>query len=167
MNSLKPAIKFRKSVWIFIFKVVLLEVIYFFGVIVMMFLLTNIATPRDFLASFLFFTALINICLVIYIFLLWLSCVYTITPHFLERNYGIFRKRKNSYDLKLIQEIRLRQSLPGRIFDYGTLKMFNPTVKDEFVFVGISQPSQRLQIIKSFIQEIESSRSSNAYIFKH
>jgi uncharacterized membrane protein YdbT with pleckstrin-like domain len=51
--------------------------------------------------------------------LMWRSQSFSITPTQIEAEHGIFWKEKDTFPLRSISSVSMRQSLLGRLFDYG------------------------------------------------
>ena len=71
----------------------------------------------------------------------------------ISATYGLLSQETHEIDVRDIRDLILKQSLPGRILDYGTLE-FSSAGRDEaeVIFVGISDPKSVKQLVTDLKQ---------------
>lgn len=60
------------------------------------------------------------------ILLSWFTDYYTIKPTEVVHKYGIIHRKEEVYALKHVESITCDQSIVERVFNYGTVLLFNP-----------------------------------------
>lgn len=73
---------------------------------------------------------------------------FTVSARSVSATYGLLSQETHEVDIQDIQDIVLRQSLMGRIFNYGTIE-FSSAGRDlaEVIFVGIPDPKSVRQLV--------------------
>lgn len=101
---------------------------------------------------YLFFSLLqiINTLFIISVVLRWAGLMYIIKPNELIIRIGIFNSKAVSYDLSALQAITLIQTWIGKIFNFGTIKLYNPVLKEDIYINNIHNPSRYAEIIKEY-----------------
>lgn len=160
----------RKSVFLFVLRVILLELL--FEVIylawralihLLPFSLENIVTLN--IVSIFFFLVLITVIqniLLIYITLKWVNEYYEIRPDEIAYITGILSKTQMAYPYRDIQSITIHQGFFGRMFNYGSVYLYIPTLGQELHFNEISDPGKFVEQIKHANPKIEGGQ----YLFR-
>ncbi|MBI3261122.1 PH domain-containing protein [Candidatus Berkelbacteria bacterium] len=91
---------------------------------------------------------LINLIFVIWMVLTWAQTTFIIRPKEIVIHRGIWRITENAYSTERIEEVDVDQSLWGRLFNYGTLRVYNPMLKVDLVLPNIPDPNTYAQVIK-------------------
>ncbi len=91
-----------------------------------------------------------------YVILGWFFNFYKITGENIIYNTGVFRVRRDVYALRNIETVSLDQSFFGRLFKYGEIYLYAPTLNDTIVMKHIYKPWQYLKIINSLLPTIAS-----------
>ena len=81
----------------------------------------------------------------------WANEGYSLDSNELTVTQGIIKKTKVSYPFANMQSVTVRQGLIGRVFNFGYITIFIPTLGKEVVFSEISNPNQFAERIKSHI----------------
>lgn len=89
----------------------------------------------------------VDIAIVIYLFAKWATFYYIIMPKRIVYRTGFFTSDEKSYSLESIQKVELKQNLWGRIFNFGTLVIYNPVLQYDIVLSDISSPRRYLEIL--------------------
>lgn len=92
-----------------------------------------------------FFELILTFYFVVY----WLKCEYRINPEKIEFTEGIFFQKENFYAIKNIESASLRQGIIGKIFNFGTLTLMAPTLKQNIQMRFIRSPHQIMRLIET------------------
>ncbi len=82
------------------------------------------------------------------IFLTWLNTEYILTSKRVEWRFGIFGEKTISIVLTNIESISSKQSLVGRIFNYGDVIIEPAGISTTINFNGISSPKDKKEQIE-------------------
>jgi len=153
--SMQPIV-LRRSVFFLIFSLLGIE-LFFDLIYVGLRLLLMYANLSQYVTTFsiesLYFGILVflNISKVIFMIvaaLEWISFTYEINGREIVSKYGILNHKEKVYLCTYIQEVMYTQSLTGKMFNYGTIELHNPTF-DEIVYLdSVPNPQKHAEIIK-------------------
>lgn len=93
----------------------------------------------------------INLFKVIFMFfatLRWLFCTYQIKDNEIHLRTGILNQKEKVYICSHTQEVTFRQGLFGRIFNYGSVDIYDPALNEIIYLQFIPDPSKYAEIIK-------------------
>jgi uncharacterized membrane protein YdbT with pleckstrin-like domain len=90
---------------------------------------------------------LIYLAMVIYMILSWNRHYYVINSQAVLMYDGIIFSKSKSYDMAGVESIEVDQGLIGKIFNFGTLKLYNPRLEKEITFHRIPDPNQEAGFI--------------------
>lgn len=90
----------------------------------------------------------INLIFVIWMVLTWAQTTFIIRPKEIVIHRGIWRITENAYSTERIEEVDVDQSFWGRLFNYGTLRVYNPMLKVDLLLSNIPDPHTYAQVIK-------------------
>jgi hypothetical protein len=152
----------RQSIFFLHLRLVVIEIIAAFGLIL---LLTLILSPDikqrigdDVIVfNIPFFLALvfIKICAVIFVIVAWLNECYEITTKDIVYRKGLFFRKEERHILEHIGSVTLEQGIFGRIFNFGTLKLFNWT-KEKYIYLYlIHNPMKYMQILEKLLPDAD------------
>ncbi|HYK09016.1 MAG TPA: PH domain-containing protein [Candidatus Eisenbacteria bacterium] len=157
-NSSPPMqpIVLRRSVYFLIFALLGIEV--FFDLIYggLRFLLMYAHLSQFFTSltvdSFYFeILVILNLCKIVFMLvtaLEWISFTYVITDKEIISRFGILNHKEKVYLCSNIQEVMFTQSMVGKLFNYGTIELHNPTF-DEIVYLdSVPNPKKYADIIR-------------------
>lgn len=88
----------------------------------------------------------LNVLLIISMLLAWLNRYYTIVPEELRVTSGLVTKRTITYDIRSLQSVTVDQTLMGRLFNFGTIHLYNPAWTQEVVIEDITHPERYAEI---------------------
>lgn len=156
-NNKINTLKLRTSIFILGMRIIVNELllglfsfIIFFGI---SFLNSYLQNKDIFLAYSMLFTIslIINIAIIFYIILKWRFDYMKITPEGIAKYTGILHKREKKYACNFIETITLNQSFLGLILNYGTLELYDPTIKEPIYLLDIENPKKNKEIIEKII----------------
>lgn len=158
-----PAITIRKSIAPLIFRLVANELLFegiYLGwrfildllpVTLETYLLLNFIT----LILFLVLITILQTGILVWLLLSWANDYYEIRPVELVHKQGILSKRADTYSYSHIQTIKINQGLLGRIFNYGGVEIYIPTLGYNLNFNEIPNPTEFVELIKNANPEIK------------
>jgi uncharacterized membrane protein YdbT with pleckstrin-like domain len=141
----------RKSVSILIFKIVALQglvVLAYVGIRVSKLLVfRELFADQDYhdlnfwLGILVFMLVVVaQTAILIAIVLQWFYEFYEIKKDIIVHTNGVFKRKEDIYSLKTIEAGNVEQTLPGKLFNYGTVKIYSPVLKREYSLVDIPNP---------------------------
>lgn len=101
----------------------------------------------DSFEAFLIVAAL-QLSLVIWLILHWTFETYEIHKDDLHHNKGILFRHEETYPFNNMQSITCDQSPLGRIYHYGNIRLFIPTLGHELVLTQIPHPHHFIQTVR-------------------
>lgn len=143
-------------------KLVLLDV--FAGIFVLLFfgVLSFDFIPQDvrlliFSNNVGFFILLVvgKILLTIFVVVQWINEYYEITPTKIIHRRGIIWRKEDIYELALVRSIGIKQSLMGRIFNYGTLFIYDRGVYKYYNFNDLHNPLRYLDVLHRLLPDVD------------
>ena len=161
-SSVEEPIVLRQSVYIFVFKIIMVE-------LVTDFLYTVARSPElyfnlpsqleielipDYFVAF-FILSLIRVAIILIIALYWLTTQYIVTKGEIIFRRGIFNVTEKEYSIAHIQEVICNQSYIGRLLNYGTLEIYSPSIRERMFFYQIPDPKMYEKIINAYLVEAE------------
>jgi uncharacterized membrane protein YdbT with pleckstrin-like domain len=90
----------------------------------------------------------INIVLFIYLLVVWNYTYYIISSDGISLNSGVILRKKISIDIPAIRSISVKQTFFGRIFNYGTLILESPLLKESFFMHDLPAPFRHAKLIE-------------------
>lgn len=155
-------ITIRQSIFFLHLRLVALEIIAALGLILLLTISFSYDLPTsigrriiELNIPIFIFLVLIKLGFMIFIIVSWLNQYYEITPKDIIFRKGLIFKKEMRYQLKHIGEVVLEQGTFGRIFNFGTLKLFNwTTEKHEYLYL-IHNPLKYQHILESLTPEAD------------
>lgn len=91
---------------------------------------------------------LVNVIIVVFIVLKWQSEYAELARGALTKHTGILNKREQKYACNFVEVITMNQSALGMIFDYGTIELYDPAIKEQIYLVNIASPRKYRELIE-------------------
>jgi membrane protein YdbS with pleckstrin-like domain len=156
-HKILPSVVIRRSIALFIIRIILLELLFeiiyltWRGVIHFLpfSLETTIVLNGISILLFLVFITLVQNLILIGMALRWVNDYYEIRSDELVHIKGILSKTESAYPYRDIQSITIHQGFFGRIFNYGDVSLYIPTLGHDLHFNEISDPNKFAELIKS------------------
>ncbi len=155
----------RQSIIILLVRLVVLEMLAAVGVVIFHALIisTNITDIVNYVNSeiILFNTSLflflifLKTCVMIFIIIQWLNQYYEITPKEIIFKRGFIFKKEERNTLDHLGSIEVDQGLLGRIFNFGTIKLFNWATEKNFPLYLIHNPMKYHFILQTLLPEAD------------
>lgn len=151
-------ITLRESITLIIIRFIFTEVIFvvlFFLLSILFSYLNSMTNNIDLSVLYLALLTsglMLNICVIILIALRWNSEYTKISSEGVIKHSGILHRKEQSYACNFVEGAKLYQSLFGLLFNYGTIELYDPALKEQVYLLNISNPkmnSKRIQDIVS------------------
>lgn len=97
---------------------------------------------------------LLNLYLLLTVVLNWVNELYILNPKEIVIKKGAINTRSITYELANLQSMSITQNLLQKIFNFGTIKLFNPVLKGEIYITNIPNPNKYGEIIQKFQPEM-------------
>ncbi|MCX7956240.1 MAG: PH domain-containing protein [Patescibacteria group bacterium] len=143
-NSYKKEYRLRQTFVLPVFKIIMVELI----IIIINFLTRFISFNYlgDFLNNFIIFIEILiiqlfNIYLVLKIIFSWISYEYIIRDDEIIIRQGLLITKEITYEIANLQSMIINQGLFGKIFNFGTIRLYNPVLKEEIFIENINNPN--------------------------
>lgn len=150
----------RQSIFFLVLKLLFLEAVAAGAIIAFHLVLSNYATMYS--LNIAFFNIPIFVLLVlfktvfmIYVIVAWLEEYYEITPMEVIHRKGFLFRREESYTLDHIGSITVEQGLFGRIFNFGSIKLFDWALEKNMYVYLIHSPLKYHHILETLIPEAD------------
>lgn len=91
---------------------------------------------------------IVNLYFLVVVVLSWVNEYYILNPKEVVIKKGILSSRSTTYEFANLQSMTVRQSFWGRIFNYGTIKLYNPVLRADVYLTNISNPEKAGAIIQ-------------------
>lgn len=88
----------------------------------------------------------------------WISTRFEIHGDAIRFKRGILFTNEKVFMCTYTQEVTCSQSLWGRIFNYGTVEVFNPTIKETIYMDAIPNPHRYVEIIKNNLPDTSNAK---------
>lgn len=97
----------------------------------------------------------LKIILTFFVVLQWINHYYEITSSKVFHRHGIIWRKEDTYDMSLVTSIGIKQSLFGRIFNYGTLFFYDKGVYKYYYLNFIHNPLRYLDILHGLMPKAD------------
>ncbi|MEK9169207.1 MAG: response regulator transcription factor [Patescibacteria group bacterium] len=152
-------ITFRESVVLIGIRLIMTELIFgflfFLSVALISFLdqYLNFENPFPLSLILLVILLIVNMKIIFSIILKWHFEYVEITRNAIIKHKGIFYKKEETFACNFIETITLSQDFFGMIFNYGTLELFDPALKDPIYIFNIASPKKYSEVIKKIFSK--------------
>lgn len=118
--------------------------------------------PFYFYLAFIGGLALLDVVIIFSIVLKWYFEYTDITRTAIIKHRGILYRKEQTFACNFIETITLNQDFMGMIFNYGTLELFDPALKEPIYLYNIASPKRYSDVIKKIFSK---KKDSSAAIF--
>ncbi len=161
-NIVVSHVTIRQSIFFLHLRLVALEILAAASIIAFHTLLVATPLKEQFGQNIIVFNVPLFVVLVfikfsftILVILQWLNEYYEIRPEEVVFRKGFIFKREKRYLLTHIGEVTLEQGIFGRIFNFGTVKLFNWTTEREEYLYLIHNPEKYQKILEDLTPEAD------------
>lgn len=154
-TSMQESYVLRESYYVLGMRIVTLEVLFVLVSLVLRVVVEAIAGAVGIkINGWYFFIItglhLVNTGILISMIMRWAGMMYIIRPKELVVRVGVFNSRSVSYDLSALQAVTLIQSFIGKVFNFGTVKLYNPILREDIYLSNVHNPAKYAEIIKDY-----------------
>lgn len=153
----------RQSIFFLVLKLLFLEIVAASAVITFYVFLSSYATQYSLNVSLFnipVFVLLVFLktAFMIYVIVAWLEEYYEITPTEVIHRKGFLFRKEERYTLDHIGSITLEQGLFGRIFNFGSLKLFDWALEESVYIYLIHSPLKYNHILEMLLPDADRER---------
>lgn len=151
----------RPSIFIILFQLLFLNVLSYVLILAVYLLVFNEQLPIDTGSKSLIGLALIvlifvvQFSLTVYGVLQWMNDYYEITPQTLIHKKGLIFRKLEKYSMEHVQYIDVRQGILGKIFNYGTLSLYDRRRTKFFDLYLIHNPTKYLEVLENLNPQLD------------
>ena len=106
--------------------------------------------PPSYVGLF-FIMLIVSVVVAIFVVLKWQSEYTILTPSGIMQYSGILQKKEQRYACSFVEAIKMEQSLLGSIFNFGTLSLYDPEIKEDIYLENITDPKKSIDLIKKIL----------------
>ncbi|OGE44809.1 hypothetical protein A3B39_00125 [Candidatus Daviesbacteria bacterium RIFCSPLOWO2_01_FULL_37_10] len=108
--------------------------------------------------SSFYFTVLIagfftNIGMVILITVKWNSEYTEVSKEGVIKHSGILHREEQKYACNFVEGVKLKQSFLGLLFNYGTIELYDPALKEQVYLLNIANPKKYSKTIQDIVSK--------------
>lgn len=151
----------RQSISILLLRLIVLEVLAAVGIIVAYLVVINILNDINFMLfeiPIFLLLVLLKIGLTVFIVLQWIDEYYKISTEEIIHKRGLIFKQEETNKLIHLTSLEVEQGLWGRIFNYGTIKMYNWSTEKTILLYLIHNPKRYAGILRKRIPNVDEDR---------
>jgi membrane protein YdbS with pleckstrin-like domain len=98
--------------------------------------------------TYFFVLSILEIIMVSLIVLQWANEEYEIKDGMVYHRRGVFSRSEDVYTLKNLGSVNLMQNFWARLFNFGSVKLYSPILKQEFYIINVHNPKYVVSLIK-------------------
>lgn len=150
----------RKTPVLLVAQIVFVEILILVAHLSIRFVSLWIAGILEFEIPGIFFTVelvimqFVGVYLIVMFVLQWVNTYYVLNPKEVIVKKGVIATYSGTYELANLQSMSVLQGIFGKIFNYGTIKLFNPVLKEDLYLSDISNPRKYAAIIQEIEPEV-------------
>ena len=144
----------RQIIFFMLLKLIVIELFSLLTIVAFLYFMPQVPFVNDslfFSIPILIVAEIIKSIFVFYVIFQWLEESYEITPVHVIHKRGYLIKREDKFIFEHIGSVEIEQGVLGKIFNYGTLKLYN-WAKEEFILLYlIHNPIKYYNILKKLV----------------
>ena len=159
-------IRIRESVVLLVLRILLLQLllgVFLYGITVINLMLTlEDIMDRPFpVITLLYISSVIFFLIYTIIAILqWRNHHYVIQRNGITHRTGLFSYQEQNYSCSNIESISLNQGVWGKLFNFGTIELYDPALERHFFLHYVSQPQHNLELLKRMFLKAPPGRNS-------
>lgn len=95
-----------------------------------------------------FIIQIVNLYFLVVVVLSWVNEYYILNPKEVVIKRGLLSSKSTTYEFANLQSMTIQQSFWGRLFNYGTIKLYNPVLRADVYLINIPNPQKSGSIIQ-------------------
>jgi uncharacterized membrane protein YdbT with pleckstrin-like domain len=149
----------RQSPFLLVMRIITAEVVimifhYFTRFILdQFFLFLNAKQPLLVFTTEVILIQVLNIYILLIAILSWLNKRYIFNPKEIIVKTGIVNTKSTTYEIANLQSMSISQNIIQKLFNFGSIKLFNPVLKEEIYVTDIPDPHKYGEIIQQYQPE--------------
>ncbi len=96
---------------------------------------------------------LLNIAIILMIAAKWVSEYIEISKEGIVKHGGMLHKKEQKYACNFIEGSTLNQSFMGLLFNYGTIELYDPALKEKIYLLNIANPKKNSDKIQKIVSK--------------
>lgn len=157
----------RQSISFLLLRLVVLEVVAILGLVLSLVFFFN-PEIQDRLGDMILFvnipyfvfTVLLKTFIMLFVIVQWLNEYYEINPKYVVHKRGYFFKKEERYTLAHLGKVRIEQSILGKFFNYGNVRIFNWALEKEVTLYLIHNPMKAVRILQELLPEADEEKET-------
>lgn len=154
----------RQSISVLLLRLIVVELIAALGIILLHIVLLSPSLPdlvKSIRATLIFNVPLFLVLVLIKTILMgsiiiqWLEEYYEITPEEVIYKRGLIFKKEETNILEHLGSLEIKQTFLGKIFNYGSLKLYNWAMEKEVYLYLIHNPMKYYSILQALLPEAD------------
>lgn len=151
----------RQSIFFLILKLIIIELIAALSAIIFHIAVISTgpglinAESGSFIIPLFVFLIVAKLSVMIFVIYRWLEEYYEITPEAIVYKKGFLFKNEVGNSIVHLGSLEVDQNIVGRLFNYGTLKLFNWTTEKDVTLYLIHNPMKYYAILKRLLPDVD------------
>lgn len=104
--------------------------------------------------------SLIESVLTTYVVVEWVNEYYEISPHGIDHKRGVIFKKVEHYGLQNIKQISISQGVLGKMFNYGTLTLFDWRLDKCAELYAVHNPVRYVRILEALLPNVDEQKDT-------
>ncbi|MDP3758501.1 MAG: hypothetical protein Q8Q86_02180, partial [Candidatus Daviesbacteria bacterium] len=149
----------RESIVVIIIRLIFTEAIFGLSLFLLSILSSYLSSYLNtaYLSSLYFIVLaggfLINVGIVISVVLKWNSEYTEVSKEGVIAHSGILHRKEQKYACNFVEGAKLDQSLLGLLFNYGTIELYDPALKEQVYLLNIANPKRYSEAIQNIVSK--------------
>lgn len=117
------------------------------------FLFLNVKAPLFVITIEVILIQILNLYILLVAILTWLNKQYIFNPKEVIIKTGVLSTKSTTYEIANLQSMSISQNFIQKLFNFGSIKLFNPVLKEEIYISDIPNPHKYGEIIQQYQPE--------------
>lgn len=161
-------ITIRQSISFLLLKLILIEIIAVVGVIFLYVMVVStsavdnfltLSVPSSVVISIFLLITIIKMFVVVFVIIQWLNEYYEITPKEVIHKSGLIYRKEERHTLDHLGSLEVQQGIFGRLFNYGTIRLFNWALEKNVELYLIHNPMKYHTILSTLLPQADTSKN--------
>lgn len=97
---------------------------------------------------------LLNLYILLAVILTWIGEQYILNPKEVIIKNGVLNTKLVTYEIANLQSMTISQNILQKIFNFGSIRLFNPVLKEEIYISNVPEPHKYGSIIQQYQPEL-------------
>lgn len=120
----------------------------------LVFLSLNTKQPLSIVTTEAILIQILNLYILLIAILTWLNKQYIFNPKEVIIKTGVISTKSTTYEIANLQSMSISQNVIQKLFNFGSIKLFNPVLKEEIYIADIPDPHKYGEIIQQYQPEM-------------